>query len=82
MMIYQILAIEKNHQHNKSCITSDLVRKNPTFFLKKIFDDQFNFVVNLNIRTEKDPFWLKKLDHEFIQERIKRLQFMESFLDD
>jgi hypothetical protein len=80
--IYQILSIEPNHKHNRNCKVEDLIQKNPVFVLKKIFDNKFNFVVDQNKRTEQDPYWLYKLDHNFIQERIKRLQFVEDFLDD
>lgn len=81
-VIYQVLEINNKHKHNKNCEVSDIVQKNPVFVLKKIFDDQYNFVANQNKRAEKDPCWLTKLNREYIQERIKRLQFMENFLDD
>jgi hypothetical protein len=82
MAIYQVLATHPKHKHNKACTISDVLQKNPVFVLKRIFDSQFNFVVGENKILELDAFWLSKLDHKFIEERIKRLQFVKDFLDD
>lgn len=80
--IYQILAIEPTHKHNKDCSFRDVIEANPIFRLKLIFDDKHRFVLNRSILKEMDPTWLRKLDHEYIKARISRLLFIEEFLEE